>query len=279
VPSSLKRVKGLRLGVVGHVEWADFVRVPHLPRRGEILHVSENWEEPAGGGAVTAIQLAKLAGHATLFTALGDDELGHRSERELRAEGLEVRAAFRTRHPQRRVVVHIDDKAERTITVIGDRMGPRRRDPLGWEELAEFDAVYFTAGDVGALRAARKARILTATARAMETLKGSGVRLDALVHSGSDAGERFRKGELDPEPDLVVTTGSGKGGLWRRVNGTHGRYPPVEPPGRVIDTYGAGDVFAGGFTAGLGAGVPLEDALELGARCGAWRAAGKDLHS
>jgi hypothetical protein len=52
--------------------------------------------------------------------------------------------------------------------------------------------VYFTAGDVGALRAARKARILTATARAMETLKGSGVRLDALVHSGNDAGERFR---------------------------------------------------------------------------------------
>jgi ribokinase len=113
----------------------------------------------------------------------------------------------------------------------------------------------------------------------METLKGSGVRLDALVHSGSDAGERFRKGELDPEPDLVVTTGSGKGGLWRRVNGTHGRYPPVEPPGQVIDTYGAGDVFAGGFTAGLGAGLPLEDALELGARCGAWRAAGKDLRS
>src|SRR5204862_2564150 len=115
-----------------------------------------------------------------------------------------------TRHPQRRVVVHVDDRAERTITVIGDRMGARRRDPLGWEELAEFDAVYFTAGDVGALRAARKARILTATARAMETLKGSGVRLDALVLSGKDAGERYTQGDLDPVPDLVVTTGSGK---------------------------------------------------------------------
>jgi ribokinase len=276
---SLKRLRGLTLGVVGHVEWADFVRVPHLPRPGEILHVSEHWEEPAGGGAMTAIQLAKLAGTATLFTALGDDELGHRSEEKLHAEGLEVRAAFRSRHPQRRVVVHIDDKAERTITVIGDRMGARRRDPLGWDVLADFDAVYFTAGDVGALRAARKARILTSTARAMETLKGSGVHLDALLHSGKDEGERYHEGDLDPPPDLIVTTDSRKGGTWKRFNGTSGRYPPVKPPGKVIDTYGAGDVFAGGFTAGLGGGLPLEEALELGARCGAWRAAGKDLHS
>jgi hypothetical protein len=46
VAVSLKRLKGLRVGVVGHVEWADFVRVPHLPRRGGILHVSKHWEEP-----------------------------------------------------------------------------------------------------------------------------------------------------------------------------------------------------------------------------------------
>ena len=37
----LRRLRGLRLAVVGHVEWADFVRVPHLPRPGEILHVSD----------------------------------------------------------------------------------------------------------------------------------------------------------------------------------------------------------------------------------------------
>jgi ribokinase len=272
-------MQGLRLGVVGHVEWAVLVRVPHLPRRGEILHVSKHWEEPVGGGALAAIQLAKLAGHATLFTALGDDELGVRSERELRAEGLDVRAVFRVRHPQRRVIVHIDEEAERTITVIGERIGARRRDPLGWKELAEFDAVYFTAGDVGALRAARRARILIAPARAMETLKGSGVRLDAFAHSGKDPDERYSDGDLDPAPDLVVTTRGAEGGTWRRFDGARGRYSPVEPPGPVINTHGAGDVFAGGFTAGLGAGMPLEDALELGARCGAWRAAGQELRS
>jgi ribokinase len=273
------RLGGLKVGVVGHVEWADFVRVPHLPRRGEILHVSRHWEEPAGGGPMSAIQLARLAGTATLFTALGDDELGHRSERELRDEGLEVRAAFRRRQPQRRVVVHIDDRAERTITVIGERMGPHRRDPLGWAELEEFDAVYFTAGDVGALRAARNARVLTATARALSVLKEGRIRLDALVHSGKDRGERYAPGDLDPPPAVVVTTDGENGGAWRRSSGARGRYPPVAAPAPVIDTYGAGDMFAGGLTAGLGAGLPLDEALELAARCGAWRAAGKVFRS
>jgi ribokinase len=37
----------------------------------------------------------------------------------------------------------------------------------------------------------------------------------------------------------------------------------------VRDTYGCGDAFAGGLTAGLGGGLDIPAALELGARCGA----------
>jgi ribokinase len=269
----MRKLRGLKLAVVGHVEWAQFARVPHMPRRGEILHATTSWEVPAGGGAVTAVQLAKLAGRATLFTALGDDELGHRTAEELNAMGLDVRAAFRKRG-QRRVFVHIDERAERTITVIGDRMGPHGRDPLDWADLESFDAAYFTAGDKGALRAARKVRVLTATARAMETLRNSRVRLDALVHSGRDEGERYHPGDLDPPPEIVVTTEGRKGGRWHRIRDGKGRWAAVAPPGPVIDTYGCGDTFAGGLTAGLGAGAPLEEALELAARCGAWCAAG-----
>ncbi len=70
----------MRVAVVGHVEWIEFARVERVPRPGEIVHASATWEEPGGGGAVAAVQLAKLAGEATFFTALGDDELvlGHR---------------------------------------------------------------------------------------------------------------------------------------------------------------------------------------------------------
>jgi sugar/nucleoside kinase (ribokinase family) len=63
--------------------------------------VTDRWEAAAGGGAVIAVQLARLAGGATFFTAFGDDELGHRASTELSAKGLDVRATFRRGHRSR----------------------------------------------------------------------------------------------------------------------------------------------------------------------------------
>src|SRR5919108_306826 len=60
-----------------------------------------SWEEPAGGASVAAVQLAKLAGGADFFTALGDDDLGHRVPGDLERYGVHVHAAFRDA-PQRR---------------------------------------------------------------------------------------------------------------------------------------------------------------------------------
>src|SRR5271154_3290464 len=50
---------GTKVGVVGHVEWVQFARVEHVPRAGEVVHASEPFDEPAGGGAVAAVQLAR----------------------------------------------------------------------------------------------------------------------------------------------------------------------------------------------------------------------------
>jgi len=85
----------MRVAVVGHVEWIEFARVRRVPEPGAIVHASETWEEPGGGGAVAAVQLAKLAGGAVFFTALGNDALGHRAFAELTALGLRVEAAWR----------------------------------------------------------------------------------------------------------------------------------------------------------------------------------------
>ena len=57
--------------MVGHVEWVEFARVPHVPAAGEIVHAERAFEEPAGGGGVVARQLTLLAGRCELFTALG----------------------------------------------------------------------------------------------------------------------------------------------------------------------------------------------------------------
>lgn len=258
----------MRVAVVGHVEWILFAVVPHVPVAGEIVHATEAFEEPGGGGAVSAVQLAKLAGEATLYTALGDDELGHRCERRLRDLGLRVKVVYRPA-PQRHGFVHLDSDAERTITVIGSRLGPHGDDPLPWHELADTDAVYFTAGDAAAARAARAARVLVGTARGLATLAEAEVELDALVSSSRDAGERYERGDLEPPPRLVVRTAGSAGGAFETAEGRRGSWEATPLPGPPRDAYGCGDSFAAGLTYGLGAGRTPEDALHLAARCGA----------
>ncbi|HYN52050.1 MAG TPA: PfkB family carbohydrate kinase [Thermoleophilaceae bacterium] len=258
----------MRAAVVGHVEWIEFGRVDHVPAPGEIVHVTESWEEPAGGGAVAAVQLCKLAGEATLYTALGDDEVGHRAKKALEELGLRVEAVFRP-EPQRRGFVHVDSDGERTITVIGDRLGPRADDPLPWDEMRDIDAVYFTAGDSEAARAAREAATLVATARGLETLSEAGIQLDALLGSSRDPGERYASGDLDPAPLHLIRTAGADGGEWEIPGGARGRWEGTPLPGPISDAYGCGDSFAAGLTYGLGKGLHVQEAAELGARCGA----------
>jgi ribokinase len=273
----------MRVAVVGHVEWIEFARVPEMPAAGAIVHASETWEEPGGGGAVAAVQLAKLGGGGLFFTALGDDTLGHRSATALPVAatppgGLRIEAAWRP-VDQRRGFVHVDGRGERTITVIGDRLGPNGDDDLPWQELAGVDAVYVTAGDVAAMRLARAARTMVGTARALPTLVEAGVPLDALVASGADAGETYVRGDLDPEPALVVRTAGADGGSWETVDGERGEWAATPLPGPVQDAYGCGDSFAAGLTYALGAGMSPTDAVTLAARCGAACLTGRGPYS
>jgi ribokinase len=263
----------LTAAVVGHVEWIEFGRVDHVPAPGEIVHVSDSWQEPAGGGAVAAVQLARLAGEATLYTALGDDDVGHRCKSELESLGVRVEADFRP-EPQRRGFVHVDGAGERTITVIGSRLGPAGDDPLPWSQLERADAVYLTAGDARAVQAARAAGALVSTARGLATLREAAVALDALVASAHDPGELYETGDLNPAPRYVMRTAGPDGGEYEGADGERGRWEATPLPGPISDLYGCGDSFAAGLTYGLGAGWPVARALELGARCGAACATG-----
>ncbi len=204
--------------------------MPRLPAPGDIVHATETWQEAGGGGAVAVVQLAKLAGGADFFTALGNDVLARRSKERLEAHGVRVHGAARD-VPQRRCFTHIDGEGERTITVLGERIVPHGEDPLPWEELARIDGVFFTGGDDGALRAARRARALVATPRADEALLSAGVQLDALVRSGSDAGEQLDPALLDPPPpassqvSVACTTSPAAGSRSTRANSIHSTWP------------------------------------------------------
>ncbi len=257
------------MAVVGHVEWVQFARVAHVPRAGEVVHAEDPFAEPAGGGAVAAVQLARLAGGAALVTCLGEDDFGVRSRTRLGELGVDVRASV-VRSASRSAVTLVDDAGERTITTFGPRLEPRGgHDGERWSGLERIDGLYFTAGDAAELGMARsRSRVLVASPRARDAL-GHGIVLDAVVLSGDDEIELRDAEPVLEEAELVVWTEGERGGRYRRRDGESGRWAAVPPPGEAVDSYGCGDSFAAGFTYGLAAGMALGDALALGARCGA----------
>ncbi|NUR76960.1 MAG: ribokinase [Thermoleophilia bacterium] len=249
-------MRRVRTAVVGHVEWVEFVRLPHWPAAGEIIHATDLWSEPAGGGAVVARQLALLAGRCELFTAFGEDDAGRSAVRRLAELGVDVHVQHPWRSTTRRAWTQIDDRGERTIIVLGDKLLPRGSLPL-----EDYDLVFFISGDAAALRAARRARYLAATLREQGTLHEAGVPIDLLIGSANDPGEQY-DGSLDA--GLVVITDGPNGGT---ANGEP--FAAVEPRGPVVDTYGAGDSFAAALAFALARGDALAHALDLAARAGA----------
>ncbi|MBX2800978.1 MAG: sugar kinase [Myxococcales bacterium] len=253
-----------RAAVVGHVEWVSFFDIDVALHPGAIARAGPGWSEAAGGGGMAAVELARLAGSCTLFTALGDDAVGRGIAAALQAHGVDVRAEWRP-EPHRCGHTYVDPQGERTIVVIG----PAQEPAAAAVDVADADVVYLCKGNADVVRAARAARVVCATARILPALQVAGVRLDVLVHSAEDPSERYTPGDLDPAPRLVATTEGAKGGRYRTDGGRRGRWEAAPLPGPVIDTYGAGDCFAAGLGFALARGDGVEEALQFAAGRGA----------
>jgi ribokinase len=266
----------VRVAVVGHVEVVDFVEVERLPREGEVLSATAASTRAAGGGGVAAVVLAELGAQVDFFCALGEDGYGHAAVEQLTQRGVHVVVAWR-REPTRRAISMLEVGGERTIVVIGNRLEPLGSDKLEWDLLGEAQGVYFTAGDVAALREARRAGVLVATPRARHSLGEPGElldasggalpRLDALVYSGHDPDEVQWAHHLSARTGLMVETRGEEGGVWS--GDEQGSWKPVPAPGPPRDSYGCGDSFAAGFTFGLAEGRDVARAVALGAELGA----------
>ncbi|MEL6342167.1 MAG: PfkB family carbohydrate kinase [Myxococcota bacterium] len=254
------------VAVVGHIEWVRFLRVDRALTPGAILRAPEAVVEPAGGGGVAATDLARLGGQSILITALGSDSFGQRIPEDMARANVTVVGPTRS-VPHRQATTIIDPQGERTIIVVGpdQHATGAEIDPTIFDDI---DAVYFCKGDAEIMRHARRARVLVATARVLHVVEESGVRLNALVHSGSDPGERYQDGDLDVLPDLIATTDGSRGGVWRTADRS-GRWRPAPLPGEPIDAYGAGDSFAAGLTWALGAGMAPQQAVDFAATRGA----------
>jgi ribokinase len=257
----------MRVAVVGHVEWVDFIPVAALPRPGEVVHATGGFARAAGGGGVVSGVLAELGAEVDFFTALGRDAYGAAAAEQLAHEGVHAHIAWRE-EPTRRAVTMLELSGERTIVTIGARLEPQGDDDLDWERLEGAEAVYFTAGDGAAFAHACRAGRLVASPRGRRAIASAeGPAVDALIFSAGDAEECEWAQRLAPHARLLVETRGAEGGVWSGES--EGGWNAAPPPGRARDSYGCGDSFAAGFTLGLARGGSVVDAAALGAECGA----------
>ena len=263
----LPELPKLSLAVVGHVEWMTFLSVDKLPEAGLISHSIKEIQAPAGGGAVIAVKLAELTGEPVdFFTALGNDELGHRSLLKLNELGVRSRVAWKDK-ATRRGISFADSKGDRAITVIGERLQPSYKDNLDWNDLKDYDGVFITAGDHIILQHCRKAKVLGGTPRiGMDVIKHANIKLDLLISSKLDPAEKIGKIGESINPLFRIET---EGELGGEVfpGGKYSAYKVNKK--KIIDTYGCGDSFAAGVTAGLSAQLNIEEAVTIGAYLGA----------
>lgn len=255
-----------RIGVVGHVEWVDFVPLPRFPAAGEIMRAEGPFARAGGGGAVAAVVLAGLGAEVDFFCALGRDAAGREALAQLQERGVQVHVAWRER-PTRRALTLLVPGLERTIVTLGERLAPMGNDDLDWDRLRQTTAAYFTAGDADALHFAHRSGTVVASPRARDVLEAVWARVDALVFSGRDEDESAWAQRIADHADLMVATEGDQGGRW--WGRAQGRWSATPLPGPPRDSYGCGDSFAAGFTLGLGRGDSIEEAAALGARCGA----------
>jgi ribokinase len=256
----------MRVAVVGHVEWVDFVPVKQFPVQGQVMAAEGAFSRAGGAGSVVAKVLAELGAEVDFYTALGRDPHGESATTELEHRGINVHVAWRDQ-PTRRAVVLLVGGGERTIVTIGERLHPVGEDELDWRRLDGAEGAYFTAGDARALEHARAADVLTASPRGRGALDGDTAELDALIFSELDVDEREWAKRIEPHARLLVATRGEEGGRWWGESSGHWDAVPV--PGPVEDAYGAGDSFAAGFTFGLASGREVAEAARIGAECGA----------
>lgn len=257
----------MRVAVIGHVEHITLAPVDTLPTAGDIVHLRAPVVFPGGGGGVAFYQLLASKAEVLLFTAIGNDDAG--AFIRFRLAQTRARCFYATRsEPHTRDVVVVTPDGERTIFVVGEPLHPRRADSLPWNELATCDAVYFTAQDHEALRAARAARVLVVTARRKQALAHAGVRADVIVGSLNDPRERSTLADYATPPAALVLTDGKDGGTIETADGTT-RFPAATVVDRVVGAYGAGDSFAAALTYYLGAGHELADACTRASRHGA----------
>ncbi|MDP8993791.1 MAG: adenosine kinase [Pseudomonadota bacterium] len=248
--------------------------------------------EISGGSAANSMAgVAALGLNAAFVGQVADDQLGDIFRHDIRSLGVEYDTpAIDIGVPTARSMVLVTPDAQRTMNTFLGVSQHLPADALDPKQIEEAAILYLE----GYLWDPPKPR--AAMEQAISIARGAGRKV-ALTLSDSFCVERHRDGflrlidagfidilfaneveieamtgraELDeaiaavaPKVPLLVVTRSEKGAL--AVEDKARVDVPAEPVEEVVDTTGAGDLFAAGFLAGLCQRRPLDQCLRVGA--------------
>ncbi len=253
-------------------------------------------QEISGGSAANTLAgLAALGVRCGFIGQIADDQLGEVFAHDIRAAGIAFATPARSGQPATaRCLIFVTADGQRTMnTFLG---ASQFLPPAALDEGAIADAaVLYLEGYLWDPEEPRQAMRRAIGAARQAGRKVAFTLSDGFViaRHGDDFRAMVAAGEIDilfaNEHELAAVTGiadfhegitalggavptvvvtRSEKGAYAISGGVHAEVP-AEPIARVVDTTGAGDLFAAGFLAGFTRDRPLDECLRMGAICAA----------
>ena len=248
-------------------------------------------ETSGGSAANTMAGVAALGGRAGFVGQVADDQLGQIFTHDIRALGVEFQTPPKADgSPTGRCLILVTPDAQRTMNTFRGAAHELSVEALNeaqirgaailyleaylWRSAGPRSAmdeamriahdagrkVAFTLSDIACIAPHRPEILAMLDSGAIDMLFANEAEIRSLAELDDTAAAI--RATRDKVPLLVVTCGAD--GAMAVQGRTEARVPIARIGKGVIDTTGAGDLFAAGFLVGQARGLPLEESLRIG---------------
>ena len=248
-------------------------------------------EISGGSAANTMAGVAALGGRAGFVGQVADDQLGEVFAHDIRAHGVEFETPPSNGEvPTGRCLILVTPDAQRTMNTFPGAAHTLSEAALDEAQIRDAAILYleaylwraeapraamrkalsiaraagrkvaFTLSDIALIHLYRDHYVGMIEAGEIDLLIANEAEIKSLTGAGDHEAAIVA---VAPKVELLLVTRSEKGAI-AVANGRRAEVA-AEPVDEVVDTTGAGDLFAAGFLLGVARGRPLEESLRMGA--------------